>query len=160
MSRTEKGRESGPQRQDQPAGPEVEHAAPSGHSDNDGPPLVLIVEDEGPIADALAFLVEDCGYVALLAANGKEALDLARSHHPKLVITDLMMPVMDGRELINTLRADAAANGNTPPIFILTTAGGFTYAQNTSADVVLRKPFDVSQIETLLARYLGPPPAS
>jgi DNA-binding response OmpR family regulator len=117
---------------------------------------VLIVEDEEPIAEALAYLVEHCGYAALRAAHGKEALELARVNHPMLVITDLMMPVMNGRELIAALRADAAQNGNDPPTIILTTAGGFNYAQHTGADAVLHKPFDVSEIESLLIRYLGP----
>jgi CheY-like chemotaxis protein len=118
------------------------------------------VEDEEPIAEALAFLVEDCGYAPLRAAHGKEALELARIHHPKLVITDLMMPIMGGRELIAALRADAATDGSAPPTIILTTAGGFSYAQNTGADVVLRKPFDIAEIEGLLMRYLGPPEQS
>lgn len=156
MSRTENGKPSGPQRDDQAARLENDSASPRSTGASEGPLTVLIVEDEGPIADALAFLVEDCGYLPLRASHGKEALDLARAHRPAMVITDLMMPIMDGRELIAALRADAAANQHAPPIIILTTAGGFAYAQDTGADVVLRKPFDVSEIEALLAHYLGP----
>jgi CheY-like chemotaxis protein len=156
VSRTDKGKASGPQRDDQPITQEQEGVISPEELVSDGRLVVLIVEDEEPIADALAFLVEDCGYVPLRASHGKEALALARANHPRLVITDLMMPIMDGRELIAALRADAAANGNSAPIIILTTAGGFTYAQNTGADLVLRKPFDIAEIEALLARYLGP----
>jgi two-component system, OmpR family, response regulator VicR len=155
VSRTDKDKRHGPQREGKPAKQEQESGAPPSRSPDEGPPVVLIVEDEEPIAEALAYLVEDCGYVALRAGNGKEALDLARLNHPRIVITDLMMPIMSGRELIAALRDDAVADGHAPPVIILTTAGGFSYARDTGADVVLRKPFDISEIESLLARYLG-----
>jgi CheY-like chemotaxis protein len=118
----------------------------------------LIVEDEEPIAEALAFLVEDCGYTRLRAVHGAQALQVARQMHPRLVITDLMMPVMDGAELIAAIRADAATDHATPPPIILTTAGGFRRAQESGADVVVRKPFDIDEIEALLHRFLGPSP--
>src|SRR5262245_65910949 len=64
------------------------------------PPVVLIAEDEEPIAEALAMIVEDAGYTPLLAAHGMEALELARTQRPALLITDLMMTFFDGARLI------------------------------------------------------------
>ena len=59
--------------------------------------LVLIAEDEEPIAEVVATVVEDAGYTPRLAAHGREALELARAEQPALLITDLMMPHLSGR---------------------------------------------------------------
>jgi DNA-binding response OmpR family regulator len=116
-------------------------------------PSVLIVEDEEPIALALSFLVEDMGYMPLTASNGKEALELARTRHPALIITDLMLPQMTGKELIVILRQEAHADSWVP--IILMTAAGRAYTNDSGADAVLLKPFDIPGVEALLRRFLG-----
>jgi CheY-like chemotaxis protein len=118
-------------------------------------PLVLIVEDEEPIASVLAMIVEDAGYRQLTAMHGKEALGLALAQHPALVLTDLMMPYLDGAELIVALhKALDDTKQKTPPI-VLMTAAGILQAQSAGADALLRKPFNVDEVEALLQRYLG-----
>jgi two-component system, OmpR family, response regulator VicR len=117
--------------------------------------LVLIAEDEEPIAEALAMIAEDAGYAAMIATHGQQALDMARARRPALVITDLMMPYLDGQELIAALRADASRNHDNPPPIILMTAAGPRRAGRADADVVLRKPFNVADVEALLERFLG-----
>ncbi len=83
--------------------------------------LILIADDEEPIVEMLATFVADLGYTPLVAQNGQEALDLARQHEPALIITDLMMPIMNGADLILVLRREAAAQGRAcPPIVLLT----------------------------------------
>jgi two-component system, OmpR family, response regulator VicR len=84
-------------------------------------PLVLIVEDEEPIAQALAYVVVDAGYRTLIATDGKAALALELTHRPALIITDLMMPRMNGRDLIAALRA--TDDHATPPVVLMTAAG-------------------------------------
>jgi CheY-like chemotaxis protein len=120
--------------------------------------LVLIAEDEEPIAEAIAFLVEDNGYIPLVANNGRQALELARSRHPALVITDLMMPYLDGDELIKMLHADAALDNHAPPHTILLSAAGLRRMRNAGADAILPKPFELDDLEKLLLRFLGQPP--
>ena len=119
--------------------------------------LVLIVEDEAPIAEALILIIEDAGYATIIAAHGKEALELAREFRPGLVITDLMMPHLNGTDLIAALHADAKATGTKPPPVVLMTAAGPARTRDAGADAVLRKPFDITEIEALLWRFLGPP---
>ncbi len=120
-----------------------------------GAVLVLIAEDEEPIAEALAIMVEEAGYRAILARHGREALELAREHPPALVITDLMMPYLDGASLIQAIRDDAAAKGlSAPPIILMTAASG-RRAEEARPDVLLSKPFDLDEVETLLSRFLG-----
>lgn len=117
------------------------------------PAVVLIVEDEEPIALALSFIVEDEGYIPLVASQGKEALKLARIQRPALVITDLMMPQMSGAELIVALRHEEAEEQRQTPI-VLMTAAGAEFAKESGADIVLLKPFDVAAVVSLLHRFL------
>ncbi len=120
----------------------------------DGPALVLIIEDEQPIADALAFIIADVGHLPILAKHGRQGLEIVRDRHPNLIITDLMMPVMDGAEFIARLHAGAQDGlGPVPPIVVMT-AGGLRRAQEVGADEVLPKPFDVETVEDLLRRYI------
>ena len=69
-------------------------------------PLILIVEDELSIATLLRDMLEDEGYTVLLARNGQEALNLLGTYHPALVLTDVMMPILDGLALCRAIQAD------------------------------------------------------
>src|SRR5215212_8600286 len=74
-------------------------------------PMILIVEDETSIATLLRDVLEDEGYTVLLARNGQEALDLLGTHHPALVLTDVMMPIVDGFALCRAIQANPAYQG-------------------------------------------------
>lgn len=117
---------------------------------------VVIADDEESIADAVAMLIEEAGLTPFIAPNGKVALDLVRAHHPALVITDLMMPIMDGAKLIEALRAEARADGSHPPPILLLSAAPASVSAEARADAYLAKPFDLQaleeRIEHLLAR--------
>ena len=117
-------------------------------------PLVLIAEDEEPIAQAIAYIVEDLGYKAVIAIHGRQALDIAMRSHPALIITDLMMPQMTGADLIRAIRDDAARGHYHAPPIILMSAAGRLLVQSVGADAFLPKPFDVTQVEDLLDHYL------
>lgn len=69
-------------------------------------PLILVVDDEKDARDTLQVLIGLEGYRVSTAANGAEAISLAGALRPALVITDLLMPVMDGIALAKALRAD------------------------------------------------------
>jgi CheY-like chemotaxis protein len=122
------------------------------------PYLVLVAEDDEPVAEAIALLILDAGYAVLRAAHGREAFELYRRHRPALIMTDLMMPYMSGADLIIAVQKEAAANGAPAPPIIVVTAANWRLAQEVGADAVVQKPFDLNQIEVLLLRYLGPPP--
>jgi CheY-like chemotaxis protein len=118
------------------------------------PILILIVDDEEPIIEMLATFVADLGYTPLVAQNGQQALDLAREHRPALIITDLMMPVMNGADLILELRAEAAAQGRASPPIVLLTAGSRRAASQLPVEAMLLKPFDLTQLEQVIRRLL------
>ena len=68
--------------------------------------MILIVDDDPAITTLLKLSFELEGHVVMTASNGAEALELARHVHPAAMVVDVMMPEMDGLELIRRLRAN------------------------------------------------------
>ena len=113
------------------------------------PPNVLIVDDEPDVLFLLRMTLQPGGYQVEEAPHGGAALDLIERLHPDLIITDLMMPVVDGRELIRRVReTDATA---TTPIMLLSASPD----QKTGADRVIRKPFDPRQLIKAIEELVG-----
>jgi CheY-like chemotaxis protein len=119
------------------------------------PFLILIADDEEAIAEMLEAFVTDLGYTPLVARNGQQALMQARDRWPTLVITDLMMPVLSGADLIAALQAEAATHGRASPSIVLLTAGSARVVSHLHVDALLSKPFDLGKLEQVLHRLLG-----
>jgi PAS domain S-box-containing protein len=77
---------------------------------------VLVLDDRQDNRELLSTVLGYAGYTVLEASNGEAALELARSERPELIITDIVMPGMNGYEFVRELRSDPAV-GNTPVIF-------------------------------------------
>ena len=103
---------------------------------------MLIVDDEPSVRDFLAFVLSDEGFRVVTASDAHDALALVQRDPPDLVLTDLMMPGMDGYELIEQLRRDAA------PVraIIAMSAVNIAGERPPSADLFLAKPFDVEHV--------------
>lgn len=113
---------------------------------------VLIIDDEAPIVDLLTDIVEEHGHVVLCANNGISGLALARAESPDLIISDVMMPLLDGYALLRALRSEAAL----AHIAVVLVSAGFPrngqLQSNPPADAYLNKPFDITAVETILER--------
>ncbi len=72
------------------------------------PKTVVYVEDEPAVQRLVAFWLEDAGFEVLVAGDGAEGMELIQSVHPDLVITDALMPVLTGDELVEQLQGDPA----------------------------------------------------
>ena len=83
-----------------------------------GKKRILVVDDEKGVLKVLETRLSIAGYDVLLASNGKDAIRLARSEKPDLILLDLVMPEMDGSEVAQELRLDADTRGI--PIIFLT----------------------------------------
>lgn len=122
--------------------------------------VVVVADDELLIAEGIGWILENLGYTPLVAVNGVQALALACQQWPVLLITDLMMPQMDGMALISAMRKEAAATGRAVPPIVAMTAADRHHVQEAvaalGADAVLPKPFDLTQIEALVVRLLRP----
>lgn len=111
-------------------------------------PLILLADDDPNIVDSLAPFLERAGFHVMIVADGQSAFEKAQSHHPDLIILDVLMPRMDGRETLRRLRQ---TNVWTPTI-LLTQVGEASeraLALEEGADDYLNKPFDPHE---LLAR--------
>lgn len=98
---------------------------------------ILIVDDESNMRFLIRMILESAGYDVVEAPHGAAALEQVRKSPPDLVVTDLMMPVMTGRELVERLRADPVTAGI--PIVVISAN---PRAAVEAADAVLGKPFD------------------
>jgi CheY-like chemotaxis protein len=110
---------------------------------------VIVVDDEPDIRHLLRITLEQAGYAVVEAAHGEAALALVRRSPPQLVLTDWMMPRMNGGELIERLRADESTKGI--PIVIISG----TRAEQAGADAVVGKPFDPGELIVLVDRLIG-----
>jgi CheY-like chemotaxis protein len=99
---------------------------------------ILIVDDEFGLAEMLRDMLRELDYDVTLAINGRLALDILGEKHVDLVITDMMMPVMDGFELATAMRQSQAHR--TIPIMMMTSLPTTPHA-NGLFDAVIRKPF-------------------
>ena len=119
-------------------------------------PAVLVVDNEPSIVDLLCEFLEDSGYRALLARNGRSALAIARRERPALVITDCNMPGVDGVDLLRRLRSSPVTS-NIPVVIMSSTRPTIEGAASVP---FLAKPFDLDDMLATVATYAGPPDES
>jgi DNA-binding response OmpR family regulator len=107
------------------------------------PATVLVVDDDPVIQKLLRVNFEMEGYDVLSAADGAEGLDQARAGSPDVIILDVMMPKMNGLEVLAALKADAGTD--TIPVILLSAkaqAGDVQAGLDRGADAYVTKPFD------------------
>lgn len=110
---------------------------------------VLIVDDEFGLADITADLLVEHGYEASIEINGKLGLQSLQLRRADLVLTDLMMPIMDGPELIRRMRADPAL-ADIP--IILMTALPEAVGEQGQHDALIVKPYKIAELLALIEK--------
>ncbi len=117
---------------------------------------LLIVDDDIFLVDIMAFTLKQSGFEIIKAHNGQEALDIMAKERIDLVLTDIMMPVMDGFELAKNLKANPATV-NVPVIFLTAKSNvedknkGFSIGIN---DYVV-KPFNLKDLVSRINKALN-----
>lgn len=120
-------------------------------------PCVLVAEDEALAAMALEEMLREAGFAVLLAADGQEALEVAGREGFDLLLTDLRMPRLDGRELIRRLRAGrpdlpvVVMTGYAPP----EGAAGLEAGQGDAPLLLMSKPVDPDRLVAALRRLVA-----
>src|SRR5512140_2372976 len=105
---------------------------------------ILVVDDEKAVTDLLAYNLRKAHYEVLIAADGREALRLARQSNPDLVLLDLMIPEVDGLDVCRELRKNS-----TVPIIMITARGeeiDRVLGLELGADDYVTKPFSVREL--------------
>jgi CheY-like chemotaxis protein len=112
---------------------------------------ILVVDDEQPVVDLLTDMLEDEGHTVIPAYNGRVALEIVAHEAPDLVISDVMMPFVDGIQMCKRLREEHDARSL--PI-ILMSAALPPDLSTCGANAFLGKPFDINRFDDLIALYV------
>lgn len=119
-------------------------------------PRVLIIEDDPLIARIVEIKLENRGYQVMLASDGQEGLDAVRQHKPDVVLLDVMMPVMDGYQVLRILRGEAEFA--TLPVIMLTAKGQerdiMSGLKEGATDYIV-KPFSPSEVVERVEKVLS-----
>ena len=117
---------------------------------------VLLVEDTEDNRFMMRRLLEMSGYSVVEATNGEEAVRLAGSEHPDLILMDLSLPVIDGLAATRAIRK-LGGLGKIPIVAVSAhdTSDFQAEALAAGCDSYITKPIDFSQLEVLIARLLG-----
>ncbi len=117
-----------------------------------GGKLILVVDDEFDLLSVYTMLFEHVGFRVRTAANGRAALEAAALEPPDIVVSDFMMPVMDGGELCRQWRASPRLRAIP---FILCSAGILRNAGEYECDSFFNKPVDLQQMMREIRRLLA-----
>lgn len=116
------------------------------------PPPILLVEDEASLREILGHILEQEGHRVVTAANGREALQQLERELPSLVITDLMMPVLDGHELLD--RLDTIVPD--VPVIVLSEVDRPRLRTRLNVARVMRKPVTLDALLQVVASFVTP----
>ena len=115
--------------------------------------VILIIDDEPDIALTYSMLFDHYGYKTLTAANGQEALQLLASCIPDVILSDYMMPLMNGADLCIKLKNDARFNET---FFVLTSAAQLTPSKaEVPYDIFLVKPVPFNRLLKEINQYFS-----
>ena len=117
---------------------------------------VLLAEDEPHIVESLSFLLERAGFEVKVTADGQSALDAALAETPDVLVLDVMLPELDGYEVLRHLRADPRSADL--PVLMLTAKGqreDRETALECGANLFITKPFANSDIVRAVRQLAG-----
>ena len=116
---------------------------------------LLIVEDKKELSSFLKKSLNNSFKDIWLATNGEEAIDMIRSKHPDIIVSDIMMPKMNGYELCKTIKEDITISHI--PVILLTARGDLDstiLGYKLGADAYLAKPFDIDLLQAVIVNQL------
>jgi two-component system cell cycle response regulator DivK len=120
------------------------------------PKAILVADDDPDILSIVSMSLETQGYTVHKATNGREAVDLAREHHPDLVLMDMMMPVVSGYEAVTQIKADPSTRDITVVgLSAKAMATDMERATDAGIDAYITKPFRIAQVLAVVQEHLG-----
>ncbi|HEU5015733.1 MAG TPA: response regulator [Roseiflexaceae bacterium] len=118
-------------------------------------PTILVIDDDLALQTVLDISLREAGYEVELASDGEEGIAKLRTINPNLVISDIMMPTLDGVETFQRIKEQLQDDGI--PIFIMTALNRKPWFADLEAEgaVIIQKPFDVDQLVNLVNDMLS-----
>ncbi|MBV8086168.1 MAG: response regulator [Chloroflexi bacterium] len=113
---------------------------------------ILVVDDETGIRSLLVTLLKEEGHEVVSSGDGQTALSLACEHHLDLVVLDLMLPGLDGRDVYRRLREQEGLS-QVPVLFM--SAAGHLRPDPQSNTAFVNKPFDIDRVLSVVDRLLN-----
>ena len=117
---------------------------------------VLVIEDDEAVSGLLIALLEDRGYAAVPAMDGKTAIELARKVDPHLITLDLALPGTDGHEVLENLKANPETR-DIPVVVISAFTQILPAGDRKKLAYLLGKPFDVTEVLEIVQLTVGNP---
>ena len=117
---------------------------------------VLVVEDDEAVSSLLVALLEDRGYAAIPALDGRSAIELAREHQPDLITLDLALPGTDGHEVLRSLKTHPSTR-DIPIVVISAFTQILPAGERKKLAYLLGKPFDVTEVLEIVQATVGNP---
>jgi CheY-like chemotaxis protein len=136
--------------------PQIDVSGRHAPSSADQRKTVLVVEDDESVSSLLVALLEDRGYLAIPALDGKSAIELARRHEPHLITLDLALPGSDGHDVLASLKADPRTR-EIPIVVISAFTQILPAGDRKKLAYLLGKPFDVSEVLEVVQATVGNP---
>lgn len=113
---------------------------------------VLVAEDDASVRLTIEFVLMDEGFQVLLAEDGEQALNLARSEQPDVILLDQIMPKLDGKQVLSALRAEEQTRDI--PVFVLTGMARGP-AEDWPGAQFVGKPFSPDELVRMIRRRLA-----
>lgn len=119
------------------------------------PKTVLVIDDDESLQMVLEIALKQAGYDIELASNGEEALERLNTLHPNVIISDVMMPQMDGVEFFRTIQERLRYDNI--PIIVMTALGRKAWMSELEGEgaVIIQKPFNVEELVSLVDMYVS-----
>ncbi|NJP06218.1 MAG: response regulator [Chloroflexaceae bacterium] len=117
--------------------------------------IILVVDDDPIVRDMVALLLEDDGYQTIAACNGQEALDYLHQQRPQLVMSDLLMPIIDGWTLHRAMQANSSY-ASIPFVVMSSVYTPDFIQQRMMPAAVLRKPINAQRLLSTIRALLPP----
>lgn len=114
--------------------------------------VILVVDDELEVQMAIASILEDEGYEVLISSDGKDALELLNKRKPDLILSDIMMPHMNGHQLLESVKNHKVLK--TIPVVLM--SAGIIKESNPKPDHFIKKPFNLDSLLETVEKYVGP----
>lgn len=119
--------------------------------------IILVAEDYDDTRDCMVFILKSYGFTVHEAANGQQAVEIAKAYHPHVILMDISMPVMDGLEATRLIRKSGNGISHTPIIAVTAFHGPYQEkALEAGCNEVLTKPLDFDALEAVVKKYLSP----
>jgi CheY-like chemotaxis protein len=114
---------------------------------------ILVVDDDKSILDVVSIILKDYGYKVIAESNGNETIRKVRKYKPNLILLDILMSGVDGRNICKRIKTDKSTK-NIPVIMISAHPNSESSAYESGANAFLAKPFKIDDLISTVEKQL------